>query len=119
MFPDKSNPQQQEANYSERLLVGYRFYDRHQIEPAFPFGHVSHSTRFICHVVLTLWLTRAQGLSYTSFHYSGLKASSSAVSLTLLNNGTVAGSEVVQLCTSQYACVASSQQASMRQRQPG
>ena len=41
MFPDKSNPQQQEANYSERLLVGYRFYDRHQIEPAFPFGHVS------------------------------------------------------------------------------
>ena len=45
MFPDKSNPQQQEANYSERLLVGYRFYDRHQIEPAFPFGHVSHSTR--------------------------------------------------------------------------
>ena len=45
VFPDKSNPQQQEANYSERLLVGYRFYDRHQIEPAFPFGHVSHSTR--------------------------------------------------------------------------
>ena len=46
VFPDKSNPQQQEANYSERLLVGYRFYDRHRLEPAFPFGHVSHSTRF-------------------------------------------------------------------------
>ena len=45
VFPDKSNPQQQEANYSERLLVGYRFYDEHQIEPAFPFGHVSHSTQ--------------------------------------------------------------------------
>ena len=118
MFPDKSNPQQQEANYSERLLVGYRFYDQHQIEPAFPFGHVSHSRSYMP-VALTLWLTRAQGLSYTSFHYSGLKASSSAVSLTLLNNGTVAGSEVVQLCTSQYACVASTQQASMRQRQPG
>ena len=53
MFPDKSNPQQQEANYSERLLVGYRFYDQHQIEPAFPFGHVSHSTRwFLRHRLL-------------------------------------------------------------------
>ena len=39
-------------------------------------------------------------MSYTSFHYSGLNASSSAVSLALHNNGTVAGSEVVQLCTS-------------------
>ena len=103
VFPDKSNPQQQEANYSERLLVGYRFYDQHQIEPAFPFGHVSR----LGHVPLGVSCFRpqtptcTQGLSYTSFHYSGLKASPSAVSLTLLNNGTLAGSEVVQLCTSQ------------------
>ena len=27
------------ANYSEGLLIGYRCYDAHQIEPAFPFGH--------------------------------------------------------------------------------
>jgi len=47
VFPDKSNPQQQEANYSERLLVGYRFYDQHQIEPAFPFGHVSRFILFV------------------------------------------------------------------------
>ena len=48
VFPDKSNPQQQEANYSERLLVGYRFYDQRQIEPAFPFGHVSRPRATWC-----------------------------------------------------------------------
>ena len=55
---------------------GYRWYDYHQIEPAYCFGH---------------------GESFTSFHYSGLQTSSSAVSLTLQNNGTTAGAEVVQL----------------------
>ena len=35
--------------------------------------------------------------SYTSFHYSGLRTSSSTVSLTLENNGTLPGAEVVQL----------------------
>ena len=55
---------------------GYRWYDHYQIEPAYCFGH---------------------GESFTSFHYSGLHVSTSAVSLTLQNNGTVAGAEVVQL----------------------
>ena len=55
---------------------GYRWYDHHQIEPAYCFGH---------------------GESFTSFHYSGLHVSTSAVSLTLQNNGSVAGAEVVQL----------------------
>ena len=64
------------SNYSERLLVGYRAFDQHKLEPAFCFGH---------------------GLSFTSFAYADLNASTSQVSLTLTNNGTRAGAEVVQL----------------------
>jgi beta-glucosidase len=56
--------------------VGYRYYDAHKIAPAFPFGH---------------------GLSYTSFQFSDLTATPSGASLTVTNNGTVAGQEVVQL----------------------
>ena len=76
-FPDPRNPSQQEANYSEQLLVGYRWYDAHNVQPAYPFGH---------------------GLSYTTFDYSELHVSTSGVSFTLENNGTsFAGAEVAQL----------------------
>ena len=39
IFPSSQNPKQQEATYSEKLLVGYRWYDHHKVTPAFPFGH--------------------------------------------------------------------------------
>jgi beta-glucosidase len=70
------------ANYSEGLLVGYRWYDAKNIEPLFPFGH---------------------GLSYTTFAYSDLKvgpltgATNVMVELDLSNTGSRAGAEVVQL----------------------
>ena len=64
------------ANYSERLEVGYRWYDSHKVEPAFPFGH---------------------GLSFTTFEYSELKVAGRDVSLTVANTGKVVGAEVVQL----------------------
>jgi beta-glucosidase len=72
------------VHYDEDLLVGYRHFDRNNIEPLFPFGH---------------------GLSYTNFQYSNLTVSSEELggtdvlelSLTLSNTGEVAGSEVVQL----------------------
>eukprot|EP01065_Artemidia_motanka_P046836 TRINITY_DN718_c0_g1_i1.p1 TRINITY_DN718_c0_g1~~TRINITY_DN718_c0_g1_i1.p1 ORF type:complete len:708 (+),score=255.58 TRINITY_DN718_c0_g1_i1:59-2125(+) len=65
------------ATYSERLEVGYRWYNAHpEVKPMFPFGH---------------------GLSYTTFRYSDLTVSGRKLSLTLQNTGGVAGSEVVQL----------------------
>ena len=30
------------SNYTEGLFVGYRYYDEHEIKPAFAFGHGKH-----------------------------------------------------------------------------
>ena len=67
--------------YKEDIFVGYRWYDEREIDPLFCFGH---------------------GLSYTSFAYSDLEiainsSNQVAVSFTLTNTGTVAGSEAAQL----------------------
>jgi beta-glucosidase len=64
--------------YSEKLLVGYRYYDAHGLNfsTGFPFSH---------------------GLSYTSFVYSNVSVKGMSVSMTLENSGAVEGAEVVQL----------------------
>lgn len=64
------------STYSEKLEVGYRWYDAHQVIPKFAFGH---------------------GLSYTSFTYRGLKGDKDSFQVSITNSGKVAGSEVVQL----------------------
>jgi beta-glucosidase len=72
------------VRYGEGLLIGYRWYDAHRLEVAYPFGH---------------------GLSYTSFGYSDLSVSVLAdgddprveVSLTVTNTGERPGRETVQL----------------------
>mmetsp|Transcript_5858 Transcript_5858/g.15611 ORF Transcript_5858/g.15611 Transcript_5858/m.15611 type:complete len:744 (-) Transcript_5858:180-2411(-) len=77
---DKSNPAYaySYSYYSERLLVGYRYYDAHNIKftTGFPFGH---------------------GLSYTTFAYSDLIIGSMKVSFTVRNSGQLPGAEVSQL----------------------
>jgi beta-glucosidase len=70
--------------YSEDIFVGYRYYDKEQVEPLFPFGF---------------------GLSYTTFEYSNLQisplkavsGSKIRVKLDLQNSGNKTGKEVAQL----------------------
>lgn len=68
--------------YSEGIYVGYRNYDKKSIDPLFPFGF---------------------GLSYTTFEYSDVSATSVSddgkfsVSFTIKNTGTVDGREAAQV----------------------
>ncbi|HZZ18716.1 MAG TPA: glycoside hydrolase family 3 C-terminal domain-containing protein [Opitutaceae bacterium] len=69
------------VHYDEGLLVGYRWYDTKKIEPLFPFGF---------------------GLSYTTFAYSNLVATSTGadsatVKCDVRNSGSREATEVVQL----------------------
>lgn len=85
-FINAAYPGAREVNYGEGIFVGYRYYDKKDVTPLFPFGH---------------------GLSYTTFAYSSLKAPRKVkagqkikVSLTVTNTGKAAGKEVVQLYVS-------------------
>jgi beta-glucosidase len=78
-------PGSEEAvRYGERLYVGYRYYDAREMAVSYPFGY---------------------GLSYTTFGYSGLRATVEGegdgvvvrLRLTVANTGPVAGKEVVQV----------------------
>jgi beta-glucosidase len=64
------------VEYAEGIYVGYRGFDKHHVEPLFPFGH---------------------GLSYTTFDYSGLKIAFPTVSVSVRNSGTRAGAEIAEL----------------------
>jgi len=68
------------TTYSEGVNVGYRWFDKQNIEPLFAFGH---------------------GLSYTTFEYSGLKVAKASdggldVSVTIKNTGSVDSDDVPQ-----------------------
>ena len=74
----------QEEYYKEGIYVGYRYYDRKEMDVLFPFGH---------------------GLSYTKFEYSDLWLSASEIddtetvtaTVTVKNVGDRTGKTVVQL----------------------
>ena len=72
------------TSYSDGIFVGYRYFDKKNITPLFPFGY---------------------GLSYTTFEYKNLKIdkiadqnkSSWKVSFQLTNTGKTKGTEIPQL----------------------
>ena len=72
------------VHYTEGIYVGYRYFDKKQIEPAFPFGY---------------------GLSYTTFKYGNLHLAQNAwepngtltATVDITNTGKRPGAEVAQL----------------------
>lgn len=71
------------AHYKEGIFVGYRYFDKNNIQPLFPFGY---------------------GLSYTSFAFNNLKVQNSTVSnpavnisFEIKNTGKTEGTEVAQV----------------------
>jgi beta-glucosidase len=79
------------STYSEKLDVGYRWYDAHQVQPLFSFGY---------------------GLSYTTFKLSALRVTPAKiaeadantnvqVSVKVKNTGKRAGAEVIQVYVEQ------------------
>ncbi len=79
----------EKVEYHEGVFIGYRYYDKKEMQVLFPFGH---------------------GLSYTSFAYSNLRLSrdrmtdggSLTVSVDVTNTGDRAGKETVQLYVSDH-----------------
>ncbi|MDR3627143.1 MAG: glycoside hydrolase family 3 C-terminal domain-containing protein [Ignavibacteriaceae bacterium] len=72
--------------YSDDIYVGYRHFDKFNIEPLFPFGY---------------------GLSYTTFEYSGLNvtpldSSIFNVTFNIKNTGSVKGEEAAQVYVSSH-----------------
>ena len=76
--------EQNRTDYREGIFVGYRYYDKKNIDVLFPFGY---------------------GLSYTTFEYSDLRLDKTemldtdtlTVTVKVKNTGAVRGKEVVQL----------------------
>ncbi|MGO8673365.1 MAG: beta-glucosidase H [Capsulimonadaceae bacterium] len=72
------------VHYAEGIYVGYRYFDKQDVKPLFPFGY---------------------GLSYTTFDYTGMNVSSDTlkpdgnitVTADITNSGKRAGKEVVEL----------------------
>ncbi len=74
---------EQSVEYKEGIYVGYRYYDKNNLEVLFPFGY---------------------GLSYTKFKYSSLKIGINKnieISFKIKNTGKVKGKEVAQVYISE------------------
>lgn len=71
----------QDVNYNEDIFVGYRYYDKKEMQVLFPFGH---------------------GLSYTQFSFDKMQITKNGehnftVTTQVTNTGKMAGKEVVQI----------------------
>ncbi len=85
-YPKKLYSYDKKTKYDDGIYVGYRHFEKNNLEPAFPFGH---------------------GLSYTNFTYTNLRCARPSpvqnkviVRVDVKNTGNVVGKEVVQLYVS-------------------
>ncbi|MDT0606841.1 beta-glucosidase [Croceitalea rosinachiae] len=86
MFPPDERPEAEKVrnrdytHYDEGIYVGYRHFDKQNMEVSYPFGY---------------------GLSYTNFEYGEMEAlvenDTINVSFTIANSGQIIGKEVVQV----------------------
>jgi beta-glucosidase len=82
--PSPDDPGADVWHYREGLFIGYRHFDRHELEPAYCFGH---------------------GLGYTTFVYEGMRVvrddgGDVEVTVRIRNSGARRGKEVVQVYVS-------------------
>ncbi len=89
-YPVEQYSYTNDISYNEGIYVGYRYFDKNNLEPAFYFGH---------------------GLSYTTFEYSDLKLAKKGsigkdvtLSVRISNSGSRVGKEVVQLYVGDNEC---------------
>lgn len=62
--------------YKESIYIGYRYFEKNNLEVKYPFGY---------------------GLSYTTFAYSDLEVTDEGVKFKITNTGKVAGKEIAEL----------------------
>ncbi len=86
-YPESWYSFTKKISYDEGVYVGYRYFDKHKLEPAFAFGH---------------------GLSYTTFKYGKTTAKRVgdkwSITIPITNTGKRPGKEVVQLYVSDPKC---------------
>jgi beta-glucosidase len=81
--------------YSEKLDVGYRWYDAHHVHPLFPFGYgLSYTTFKLSHLQVTPTKLQATG---------GRLSQEVTAQVVVTNTGRQAGAEVVQAYVQQPA----------------
>ncbi|MBE5879125.1 MAG: hypothetical protein E7288_04005 [Lachnospiraceae bacterium] len=76
-----------EICYGEGIFVGYRYYEKKEIEPAYPFGFGLSYTTFAMSFVKT---DEEKNAAYVPYNYG-------KISVRIQNTGSYAGAEVVQL----------------------
>jgi beta-glucosidase len=86
-YPEDFHCMGTEIEYKEGIFVGYRYFDKHNLKPLFPFGY---------------------GLSYTEFSYGEPAVEADGVNvsvrLDITNTGKCRGAEVVQLYVKDVEC---------------
>ena len=83
---------QRHVTYTEKLMVGYRYYSTQGIPVRFPFGHGLSYTTFACHDFTTTIHDKETPTGQDTAHYPFV-----TVSCKIQNTGKRAGKETIQL----------------------